>query len=183
MNSKRDELTRQIMDNFRRIVQALRTSNRVAEHFDLTGAQLFVLSVLHETDQPMSIVGIARETQTDPSTVSVVVGKLVERGYVKRTRSDEDTRRAALTLTARGRALHRTYPQSLPQLRLAKALARLSPADAKKLDRILAIVVEDMGLGDLPAVMMFSNTKTRRVRSSGGQAPSPVRARVRNTSK
>lgn len=166
MNSRRDELTRQMMDNFRRIVQALRTSHRVAAHFHLTGAQLFVLSVLHESEEPMSIVGIARETQTDPSTVSVVVSRLVERGYVKRTRSAEDTRRAALTLTARGRALHRTYPQSLPQLRLAKALARLSPANAKTLDRLLALLVEDMGVGDLPAMMMFSNTKTRRVRNT-----------------
>ena len=162
---KRDGLNRQMMDDFRRIVQALRTSHRVAEHLDLTGAQLFVVSVLGEADGPLSVTDVARETQTDPSTVSVVVGRLVEAGYVKRARSREDTRRIDLSLTAKGNALRRQYPQSVPQRRLAKALGRLSPSDAKTLARLLTQIVNEMELRSEPAPMMFADSErpgTRR---------------------
>jgi len=155
----REALNRQMMDDFRRIVQALRTSHRIAENLELTGAQLFVLSVLSEADGPLGVGDVARETQTDPSTASVVVGRLVDAGYVKRARSARDTRRTELSLTAKGHALRRRHPQSAPQRRLARALSRLSPAAAKTLAEILAGIVDDMELRQEPAPMMFSESE------------------------
>src|SRR6266542_3010794 len=146
------------MDSFRRIVQALRSSHRAAADLDLTGAQLFVLSTLGASDGPLGMSELAERTRTDQSTVSVVVGRLVERGLVKRARSAVDTRRVELTLTARGRALQRKTPATVAQQRLAGALERLSAADAAALVRILATIVDAMGEGDAPAPMLFDDS-------------------------
>ena|SRR5689334_11721926 len=150
-----NDLTRGIMDNFRRIVQALRTSHRAAEHASLTGAQFFVLSVVSEAENPVSIGHVAREAQTDPSTASVVVGRLVDAGYLRRVRASTDSRRAELSLTAAGKAVLRKIRVGAPQRQLAKALQHLRPADARHLGRILDQITREMGLGDEPAPMMF----------------------------
>ena len=152
------------MDDFRRIVQALRTSHRAAENVHLTGAQLFVLSVLHDADSPVSIGDIAREAQTDPSTASVVVGRLVDSGYVRRRSSPEDSRRVELSLTARGRATLRRIGETAPQRRLAAALKQLRPADARTLARVLREITNAMGLAAAPAPMLFDDEPKRRKR-------------------
>ncbi|HEX9162405.1 MAG TPA: MarR family transcriptional regulator, partial [Thermoanaerobaculia bacterium] len=81
---RRDDRTRRLMDDFRRIVQALRSSHRAATRAKITGAQLFVLNTLGTAKGPLSISEVAEKTRTDPSTVSVVVDKLVRRGLVRR---------------------------------------------------------------------------------------------------
>jgi DNA-binding MarR family transcriptional regulator len=159
---------RQIMDQFRRIVHALRSSHRAAGHFKLTGAQLFVLNVIADADRPMSINEIAERTQTDQSTVSVVVGRLVERGLITRKRNADDTRRAELSLSARGRALQKKAPATVGQQRLAEAIEHLSGRDAKTLLRLLDSIVDDMGVAQHPAGMLFNDrtsTTARRPRS------------------
>lgn len=54
--------------------------------------------------------------------MSVVVGRLVDRGLVKRVRSAVDTRRVELSLTARGRTLQRKTPTTVAQKKLTEAL-------------------------------------------------------------
>jgi len=143
------------MDAFRRIVQALRSSHRAASDVDLTGAQLFVLATLAHAGRPLGVNEVAEATRTDQSTVSVVVGRVVERGLVKRERSEVDTRRVELSLTARGRAVVRKTPATVAQQRLADALAQLSSADGAALSRILKKIVGLMGEEESPAAMLF----------------------------
>lgn len=152
---------RQIMDQFRRIVHALRSSHRAAGNLNLTGAQLFVLSVLADSDRPMSVTEIAERTQTDQSTVSVVVSRLVDRGMVSRKQNADDGRRVELTLTARGRALQKKAPTTIGQKRLLESLGRLSPRDARTLLRFLDRIVADMQIADEPAQMFFSDNPER----------------------
>lgn len=161
------------MDSFRRIVRALRSSHRAAADLELTGAQLFVLTTLGASDEPMGVKELAARTRTDQSTASVVAGRLVDRGLVKRVRSIVDTRRVELSLTARGRALQRKTPATVAQTRLADALGRLPASDAAALSRILEMVVEMMGESDAPAPMLFdegsaddsSGVRARRTQS------------------
>ena len=155
------EVVRELMDYLRQLVQALRTSHRAAEHLNLTGAQLFIINVIGESEGPLSIGEVAERTLTDQSTVSVVVRRLVERGLVERTRSSEDSRRVELSLTAAGRKLYRRGPSTVAQRRLASALQRLKPADANALRRILDQVVRDTGAAEQPAVMMFEDSARR----------------------
>ena len=164
------------MDAFRRIVHALRSSHRAASDLDLTGAQLFVLATLGDAGEPMGVKELAERTRTDQSTVSVVAGRLVDRGLIERARSSVDARRVELTLTARGRMLQQKTPTTVPQQKLAQALWHLSASDAGTLSRILKGIVEVMGEADAPAPMLFDEndeeeqTKTRHRRSAAKKA-------------
>jgi len=133
------------MDEIRKLVHALRSSHRAATNINVTGAQLFVISILAEANGAISVGELAERTRTDPSTVSVVVSRLVSRGLVKRARSDRDARRIELSLTSKGRALRQRAPQTVAQKRLADSLERLSDRDLAALCRTLETIVAEMG--------------------------------------
>ena len=146
------------MNHFRRIVRALRSSHRAAGHLNLTGAQLFVINVIGEAGGgPLSVNDVAKRTETDQSTVSVVTNRLVERGLLKRERSSDDSRRVELSLTADGRALQKKAPATVAQQRLTAALQDLSTSDAAELMRLLEQIVNSMQIGQEPAQMMFDD--------------------------
>lgn len=157
---------REIMNHFRRIVHALRSSHRAAGNLNLTGAQLFVLNVVGDAARPLSISEIAERTETDQSTVSVVASRMVERGLLIRKQSTSDTRRVELTLSARGRALKKKAPATVGQQRLAASMEALSARDARELLRILDRVVADMQIAEEPAEMLFSDERPAARRRS-----------------
>jgi DNA-binding MarR family transcriptional regulator len=158
---ERDLIVRNLMDDFRRIVQALRSSHRVAGRLEITGAQLFVIKVLGEAGRPMSINDLADATKTTQSTVSAVTARLIERGLINSERAAADARRAEVSLTARGRAVYRKAPATVAQLRLAEALKELPLKDARTLRRLLGSIVSRMGIGGEPAAMMFDDEHVR----------------------
>jgi DNA-binding MarR family transcriptional regulator len=162
----RDTVTRSI-DALRRVFRALHLSARRAEReLGLSGAQVFVLQQLGER-AARSLNDLADRTRTHQSSVSVVVGRLVERGLVERTRSPDDTRRLQLRLTAAGRALlRRSRPAA--QLRLIEAIAGLPSVQRRHLASILERLVREMGLAASPAAMMFTETTRAARRSPGG---------------
>jgi DNA-binding MarR family transcriptional regulator len=134
------------LDSMRRIVRALGISARTAERsIGITGAQLFVLRVL-DAHPAQSLNELAALTFTHQSTVSVVVDRLVSRGFVTRSRSDTDGRRVVLALTAAGRRALRHAPPPT-QLRLITAINALPPARRRELAKALKTVVSAMGLG------------------------------------
>ncbi len=145
------------MDDFRRIVQTLRSTHRAATKAKITGAQLFVLNTLSAAKGPLSMGEVAERTRTDPSTVSVVVDKLVLRGLVRRARSAADARRNELTLTLRGVRLEHSVPPTVAQASLARALDGLAPRDAATLSRILLRICTEMGCAETEAPMMFES--------------------------
>jgi DNA-binding MarR family transcriptional regulator len=165
------------MDAFRRIVHALRSSHRAAADLDLTGAQLFVLATLGAAGEKMGVTELAERTRTDQSTVSVVAGRLVDRGLVERARSTVDTRRVELSLTPRGRMLQQKTPTTVAQQKLADALWYLSASDARTLSRILKGIVEMMGEADAPAPMLFDETAERT--KTRQRRPATKKARTR----
>ncbi len=112
------------MDQFRRIVRALRSSHRAAAHLNLTGAQLYVINVIGEANRPLSVNEVAQRTETDQSTVSVVTNRRVE-----------------LSLTASGRTLQKKAPVTVAQQRLTATLQELSSRDSDELLRVLTKIV------------------------------------------
>ncbi|HSP34373.1 MAG TPA: MarR family transcriptional regulator [Thermoanaerobaculia bacterium] len=159
------QLTKKLMDDFRRIVQALRSTHRAATKANLTGAQLFVLNTLGQSKEPMSITSVAEQTRTDPSTVSVVVARLVRKGLVHRTRSGDDGRRNELTLTPRGIRLERSVPATVAQQGLARALDKLDREEAEMLSSILQRICADMGCAETEPAMMFETAVRKRTRA------------------
>ena len=150
-----------MLDDLRRIVQALRESSRTAEQtLGVSGAQLFVLHALAGAG-PLSLNALAERTHTHQSTVSVVVKRLVKRGLVDRAVSRSDARRIELNLTSTGRALLRRAPGAA-QERLLEGLRRMSAAQRGELAVALRRLVVAMGLAARKPEMFFEDRKRRR---------------------
>lgn len=154
---------------FRRIVRSLRLSaSEVERAAGITSAQLLVLTVLAR--QPGIGLGeLAGRVLTDPSSVSVVLSRLVDGGLVSRKVNVEDARRVRLTLTSRGRATLAKAPESAPE-RFLEAVQGLRSPTRRSLAHGLAAVARAMGLDAEPASLFFaeaSGAPRRRGKGSG----------------
>jgi DNA-binding MarR family transcriptional regulator len=138
----------------RRIVQAVRAASVGAEQqTGLSGAQLFVLQQLAEAPAE-SLNELAARTLTHQSSVSVVVSRLVRRGLVTRARAERDRRRRVIELTATGRAVMRTAPETF-QVQLINVLESMQPRERRTVGRALELLVQRLGLEREPAGMLM----------------------------
>lgn len=149
--------------SFRRILRALRLAAQETQRSTgISAAQLFVLSALAD-GAPASLVELAERTMTDRSSVSVVVDRLVASGYATRHMSADDRRRAAVRITASGRAAIARAPRS-PMAVLVGGLKALPTSRRRALARELEALIAAMGLSDEPAAMLFEEAGTPRAR-------------------
>jgi DNA-binding MarR family transcriptional regulator len=155
------------LDNLRRLVRALRISSHAIERrAAVTGAQLFVLREL-AAEPAVSIRRLADRTLTDPSSVSVVVARLAERGLVARRRDPDDGRRVVLSLTRRGRGLLARAPEPV-QVRLVAAIRALPPARLRPFDQVLTSLVRAIDAdGGAPPMFFDDEPRRRRSRRAG----------------
>jgi DNA-binding MarR family transcriptional regulator len=155
-----------ILDSIRRLVRLLRLTDRAAQsELGISGAQLFVLHELAKTPE-MSLSELAQKTRTDQSSVSVVVSRLVEAGFVMRERDGRDARRLVLTLTKNGRALAEKSPPAV-QEKMIEILERMQPADRHRFAEIFSQIIEELGAANGVAPMMFDDVEPPRGKTSG----------------
>ena len=76
----------------------------VLDGWGITYPQYLVLSTLWE-EEPLSSKAVADRLALEPSTVTPLVGRLVENGFLTRERDDVDRRQVVIALTEKGRAL------------------------------------------------------------------------------
>jgi MarR family transcriptional regulator, lower aerobic nicotinate degradation pathway regulator len=164
---------RTVLDALRRVVRELRLSARGAERgAGISGAQLLVLQTL--AHRPASSLNdLAVRTLTDQSSVSVVVGRLVDRRLVARKASRDDARRVELSVTSAGRRLLARCPEPI-QARLFAALGRMSVPELESLSRGLEGLVREMGIENEEPRMFFEEA-----RMSSEEPPARERARAR----
>jgi DNA-binding MarR family transcriptional regulator len=145
------------MDALRRLVRALHVSTHALERdFGISAAQLFVLRQLAVT--PRSSLGeVAARARTSQSSASEVVTTLAKRGLVARGRASEDRRRAALTLTAKGRAILERAPTTVQEQLLA-GFERLDALRRRALLDGLESWLAESGLADVPSTMFFESS-------------------------
>ena len=171
---KRDAALNAVADSLRRITQAIRLSSSVVQDtLGITGAQLFVLQQL--AAQPgASLRELADLTLTDQSSVSVVVSRVVEGGYVTRRVSASDARRTELTLTRAGTGLLRRAP-ALAQTRLMAALRTVPAAQLRVTASVLERVARAVGSTSEPAPMFFEPASGKRRRAAPRRKQAPRR--------
>ena len=129
---------REAINALRRIVQALRAGHAGLSRAGLSTAQLFALAQIAE-HPGASINDVAALTFTHQSSVSVIIRRLVRRGFVARAAARDDRRRQRLDVTAKGRQALGRRPAAVQQ-QLIEAIASLPPADRRTLARALASV-------------------------------------------
>jgi DNA-binding MarR family transcriptional regulator len=143
-----------VMDSLRRVVHAIRVATRASERaFGLTTAQLFVLRQLSAAPG-QSMSDLAARTRTTQSSISEVVARLVGRGLVARDLSKDDRRRAVLSLTAPGRSMLETAPETI-QERLLRGFDQLDEATRTALADHLEAWLTASGLDDVSPTLFF----------------------------
>ncbi len=144
------------MDSIRQIVHALEVGSRASQKaVGLSGAQMFVLQILG-AGGVMSVNELATLSCTHQSSVSVVVSRLVEGGFVKRSQSAVDGRRLELSLTASGRRLLESDLVT-PQARMIASLGKLQPERLHALRSLLQEVITESGFETETAPMFFQS--------------------------
>ena len=119
------EATPEIIENLRRVFQAINEYSKTAERSTgLTGPQLWAIKILANA-APMKVSDLARNMYLRPATVVGIVDRLEMKGLVTRTRSREDRRAVDLQLTELGQELVAKAPE-VAQAMLVKGLDELS---------------------------------------------------------
>jgi len=117
-----------LTDVVTRLRRALRSSIRTEYPWEsLPMAQVELLQTL--AVEPLRVGELAARQRLAPNTVSGLVGKLLDAGFVDRQPDPGDRRTARIALTAAG---HRQLAdwQRAHERRLAAALAAIDPADS-----------------------------------------------------
>lgn len=128
----------------RRLDRGLRLAARQVERATgLSAAQLFVLEQLDD-GAGLSLNELASRTFTDRSSVSAVVDRLVDAGFVRRSPDPDDKRRADIRITRSGRAVLARAPAAPTEL-LLRGLNRLSRSQLAALGRTLAVLNDELG--------------------------------------
>jgi len=144
---------RRVFDALRWIVRELRLSQSLGEQSSgLSAAQSFVLHVLKERGA-LSVGDLADHTATDPSSVSVVVRKLHQKGLVGKVASAEDRRRLRISLTEAGARAAAKAPVPVQQVLLGR-LQGLEAEEVRTLAGLLERVAPPAEDGH-PAPMFF----------------------------
>jgi DNA-binding MarR family transcriptional regulator len=126
------ELWRSVVDSWKRLQ---RGAEKNLLRIDLTPAELRILRVLREEGtSPMN--RLSHETLLSQPTITGIVDKLEERGFVERVRSKEDRREVLIAITQKGSSafmkgeeLHRRFVE--------KALSALDAPEVDDLVRLL----------------------------------------------
>lgn len=137
---------------------AQRHSSWIEKQCGISGAQLWILQELHET--PGLRVGeVADKLAIHQTTTSNLLDALVKRGYVIKTRDEEDQRVVKLTLSEEGTSLLHRAPTPARGL-LPEALRKLDQASLTDLNKglqalldVIEAVDEGYGLQPLPFTM------------------------------
>jgi DNA-binding MarR family transcriptional regulator len=83
----------------------------------------------------ISQADLARATETDPALTGRALETLIERGWVRRTRSEEDRRQYILELTAAGHRAHKRVEEARRQI-AERMFSALDDRDIEDFDRI-----------------------------------------------
>jgi len=145
---------RRVFDALRWIFRELRLAHDPRGGGGLSAAQVFVLHVLKDQG-PLGIGALAQATATDPSSVSVVVRKLQQKGLVGKAPDTGDRRRREVVLTAAGARLAQAAPSPVQQA-LLERMGRLEAGDLRALADLLEKVAPPAADGH-PAPMFFQD--------------------------
>jgi DNA-binding MarR family transcriptional regulator len=153
--SEKSRLVADIIDNIRRVFQAVNEYSKKAEReTGLTGPQLWAIKVIAE-GAPIKVSELARRMYLHPATVVGILDRLEGRELVTRTRSKEDRRVVEIQLTEKGRELLTQSPEVAQGL-LVKGLETLHPDKLRRLDEELLLLVKILGAQEIPPKLLLS---------------------------
>lgn len=126
---RRDEVDELLSSTFNSILRIEEKSldNRLTHGLTITEVHTIVAVGLHERN-PMNVV--AARLSVTLATLTTAVNKLVEKGFIRRTRSENDRRKVLVSLTKKGRKVLRAHNLFHRQM-IDEALADLSEEEER----------------------------------------------------
>lgn len=121
----------------------------------LSAAQLFVLAQLSQSSAT-SLSELAERTLTDRTSVAAVVERLEAGRLVSTKRDDHDRRRIVVRISPAGVERLASAPPA-PTALLIDAMRRMEPTDVAAVCDSLGRLLQEMGLSDEPAAMLFED--------------------------
>jgi MarR family transcriptional regulator, lower aerobic nicotinate degradation pathway regulator len=115
----------------------------VAARHDLSLTLLRVAAILRDRSVTMS--ELAAYLGLDRSTITGLINRAEERGLMRRVGNKNDKRSSRVTLTKAGQALATRCAAEISQ-EIAPLVARLTPAEAKRLTNLLTLTLNDRSL-------------------------------------
>lgn len=117
-------------------------SKRMRAHVGVTGPERLVLRMLGRFPG-ISAGELAKLLHVHPSTLTIVLSRLVRRRLVTRRAAGEDARRAVLVLTPAGEHLDRLRSGTV-EARIRRALAKLPPQRIAAAQDVLSAIAEEL---------------------------------------
>ncbi len=142
----------EIMSSVRKIVRAINLeSKRVEKNFGISIPQLLTLKFLNETDGYKSTMkGIKEMLSLNASTVTGIVARLEQKGYVARLPDPKDKRSTPIILTSKGANLLKNTKESLHE-KISKNLDLISEEEYQKILVSFETIIDFLNIEDLDA--------------------------------
>jgi MarR family transcriptional regulator, organic hydroperoxide resistance regulator len=142
------------MQSLRRIFKAIQDySHEVYGRFGITGPQLWALTTIsRKTSLPLG--ELSKEMYLHPSTISGVIDRLENKGYVVRDRNCEDRRIVNVRLTPAGKSVVKKAPNPA-QGKMIHGLRKLKEKDLNNIYHSVQKLVEIMEAQDLHVTFFF----------------------------
>mgnify|MGYP003888203403 CR=1 FL=1 len=138
-----------ILHAIRRILRSVaEQSRRLSKEAGLTVPQLLCIKALGEFEGHATVVQVGEAVQMSPSTVSRVLDRLEDRGWVRRERGVDDRRKVFLHLTDAGDEVFRSLPSPL-QDTFVERLEALSDDERVHIHQVLEQVVDLLDARDV----------------------------------
>jgi MarR family transcriptional regulator, organic hydroperoxide resistance regulator len=146
------------------------TSKHMERDLGISGPQRLVIRIIGE--MPGTSAGrLAGVLRVHPSTLTGVLWRLEQRGWIRRRTAREDRRRAQLTLTPRGIRVNASSEGTV-EAAVSRMLDRLPSRTVKAGRRVLAAIAEELAAGQPARPVRLLH------RHAGGRRPSRVTRRV-----
>ena len=150
--TKKPESLGEVLE-FMRLVWAMHhglqaTSKRMAVQLGVTGPQRLVIRLVGRRPG-ISAGELADLLRVHPSTLTGVLRRLEERGFVARKADPEDRRRAVLTLTASGKNID-TVRSGTVEAAVRRVIEKVPQADLEATRRMLVLLGHELGGDEEP---------------------------------
>jgi MarR family transcriptional regulator, organic hydroperoxide resistance regulator len=124
------------------------TSKKMAKTLGVTGPQRLVIRLLGQ--RPGTSAGeLADLLHLHPSTITGILRRLEERGFLRRKAAEDDRRRAVLTLSTAGKGLDELRSGTV-EAAVRRTLESAGADDVAATRRVLERLAVELGGGDTP---------------------------------
>jgi len=125
---------------FNQILNIEEETLKKGEFNNLTVSELHVIEAIgHDDISPMTLV--ATKLDVTVGTLTIAINNLVKKGYVSRSRSEEDRRVVLISLTAAGKGAFLHHEQFHEEM-ITCAMAELEPEESIQLIKALSKVTD-----------------------------------------